>query len=74
MKEVLNLWITEYLNILLKGKCAITGKFLEYEEIHCHHIVPVKQQGTDKYSNLIIIHKNVHALVHAIEEKSYTNT
>ncbi|WP_265168909.1 hypothetical protein [Enterococcus faecium] len=32
-------------------------------------MVPVKQQGTDKYSNLIIIHKNVHALVHAIEEK-----
>lgn len=52
-----------------KGKCAITGKLLKYEEIHCHHIVPVKQQGADKYSNLIIIHKNVHALIHAIEEK-----
>lgn len=52
-----------------KGKCAITGKFLEYEEIHCHHIMPINQQGTDKYSNLIIIHKDIHTLVHAVEEQ-----
>ena len=52
-----------------KGKCAITGKLLEYEEIHCHHIVPFKQQGTDKYSNLIIIHKDIHTLIHAVEEQ-----
>lgn len=49
-----------------KGKCAVTGVYLEFEEIHCHHILPIKLQGTDKYSNLIIIHKDIHSLIHAV--------
>lgn len=47
-----------------KGKCAILKIELELEEIHCHHIVPIKHNGTDKYSNLIIVHKDIHTLIH----------
>lgn len=59
------------------GKCAVTGKMLEYHEIHCHHKVPKEQGGTDTYDNLIIISKEIHILVHATAEdtiKYYLNT
>lgn len=46
------------------GRCAITGKRLEYEEIHCHHKVPRCLGGSDEYTNLIIVHENVHRLIH----------
>ena len=48
------------------GKCAITGKELCIDEIHCHHKIPKFLGGTDDYFNLIIIHKEVHKLIHAI--------
>lgn len=47
------------------GKCAITGKELWIDEIHCHHKVPLNMGGTDKYSNLIIVHRDVHMLIHS---------
>ncbi len=47
------------------GKCAVTGKELWIDEVHCHHKVPIKSGGTDKYSNLVIVHQNVHMLIHA---------
>ena len=48
------------------GKCAVTGKALRYEEIHCHHVTPVQYGGNDRYSNLKIVHVNVHHLIHAV--------
>jgi len=48
------------------GKCAITGKELCIGEIHCHHKIPKFLGGTDDYFNLIIIHKEVHKLIHAV--------
>lgn len=47
------------------GKCAVTGKILWIDEIHCHHKKPVSQGGTDEYKNLVIVHKDVHRLIHA---------
>ena len=47
------------------GKCAVTGKVLWIDEIHCHHKKPLSQGGTDEYKNLIIIHIDVHKLIHA---------
>ena len=47
------------------GKCAITGCVLELDEIHCHHRTPKSKGGTDKYANLIIVHSNIHRLIHA---------
>ena len=49
----------------MQGKCAITGKILEIDEIHCHHKTPIKSGGTDKYENLLLISENVHILLHA---------
>ncbi|MDD3833576.1 MAG: group II intron reverse transcriptase/maturase [Oscillospiraceae bacterium] len=47
------------------GRCAVTKRTLEFEDIHCHHIIPKKYGGKDNYSNLIIVHKHVHMLLHA---------
>ena len=47
------------------GRCAITKQSLDYDEIHCHHIIPKRLGGTDKYQNLKILHKDIHMLVHA---------
>lgn len=49
------------------GKCAITGKVLKPEDIHCHHKIPKNIGGTDDYQNLIILDKEIHILVHAKE-------
>lgn len=51
------------------GKCAITGKeFNNTCEIHCHHIIPKSVGGADKYANLMLVHENVHKLIHATRE------
>ena len=47
------------------GKCAITKKYLSYEEIHIHHKKPRALGGSDKYNNLIMLHDTVHKLIHA---------
>ena len=47
------------------GKCAVTGKTLKREEIHCHHKVPRYLKGDDSYGNLRIVHVDVHKLIHA---------
>ena len=52
------------------GKCAILGKVLEIDDIHCHHKVPKKLGGKDNYQNLIIIHKDVHRLIHATKQET----
>ena len=57
-----SLYVAQY------GKCAITGKILALHEIHCHHKKPVSQGGNDRYENLIILHKDIHRLLHATKE------
>lgn len=47
------------------GKCAVTGRQLRKDEIHCHHIKPRFLGGDDSYSNLRIVHVDVHKLIHA---------
>ena len=54
----------------MQGKCAITGKILEIDEIHCHHKTPIKSGGTDKYENLLLISENVHILLHATNSET----
>lgn len=49
------------------GKCYVCGRELELEDIHCHHKIRKKDGGTDKYNNLVILHKDIHILVHATE-------
>lgn len=47
------------------GKCAVLGTVLDIYDIHCHHKLPKQYGGKDNYQNLIIIHKDVHGLIHA---------
>jgi RNA-directed DNA polymerase len=47
-----------------KGNCEITGLFLPAQDVHCHHYIPVHLDGSDKFKNLRILHKEVHKLIH----------
>lgn len=53
-----------------QGKCSILGIELDIEDIHCHHKTPIHAGGTDKYNNLVIIHKDMHALIHATKAET----
>lgn len=48
-----------------RGKCAILGTELEMNDFHCHHKIPIYAGGTDRYNNLVIVHKDMHILIHA---------
>lgn len=52
------------------GKCAITGKRMTVEEIHCHHKLPVSLGGDDSYANLTLICAEVHRLIHATRQET----
>ena len=53
------------------GKCAVTGRILEsLGDIHCHHKLPKEKGGKDSYQNLVIVHKDVHILIHATTEST----
>ena len=52
------------------GKCAVLKTTLEYDEIHCHHKIPKHLGGTDKYENLIILHEDIHKLIHAKDKNT----
>ena len=47
------------------GLCRVTKMPLIIKGFDCHHIKPISKGGTDKFSNLVLIHKNVHKLIHA---------
>lgn len=48
------------------GKCYITGKeFLSVDDIHCHHKQAKSKGGTDEYSNLVLVDRDIHKLIHA---------
>lgn len=55
---------------MVQGKCEVTGLFLEAEIVHCHHYLPLKLGGTDKYENLRIIHEDIHILIHAVDAET----
>ncbi len=52
------------------GKCAVTDRILWIDESHCHHKKPTSQGGTDEYNNLVIVHKDVHMLIHAVKPET----
>ncbi|MDN8588667.1 group II intron reverse transcriptase/maturase [Paenibacillus sp. 11B] len=55
---------------MVKGKCEITGIFLYADEVHCHHHLPSHMGGMDNYSNLRILHNDVHTLIHATNQET----
>lgn len=52
------------------GKCAVLGVVLDIDDIHCHHKLPKKLGGKDNYQNLIILHQDVHRLLHATQAET----
>ncbi|WP_199171625.1 MULTISPECIES: group II intron reverse transcriptase/maturase [unclassified Sporosarcina] len=52
-----------------RGKCHVTGQMLNPMTIHCHHKVPRLQGGNDQYNNLCLVDKEIHILIHAIDEE-----
>lgn len=51
------------------GKCYVLGKpFMTTAEIHCHHKKAREQGGTDEFKNLVLIHEDVHKLIHATQK------
>lgn len=55
------------LYVAQKGRCAITKENLSMDRIHCHHKKPKAKGGGDEYSNLIIVDKYIHRLIHAVD-------
>lgn len=64
MDNRLSLYCAQY------GKCAVTGVWLLKDDIHCHHKVPKGKGGNDSYENLVIIHEDVHKLIHATDPQT----
>lgn len=52
------------------GKCYVTERPLKFNEVHCHHIRPLKYEKNDNYENLIIVHKYIHILIHATKDET----
>lgn len=50
-----------------RGLCEISGIFLTANEVHCHHYMPFENSKDDSFSNLRIIHKELHRAVHATD-------
>lgn len=50
------------------GLCGITRTRLEINEFDCHHKIPKKLGGTDDYSNLILVDRIIHKLIHATDK------
>lgn len=53
-----------------KGRCAITGIPLRASDVHCHHKTPSHLGGGDDFKNLIIVHREIHRLIHATNEET----
>ncbi|WP_437834023.1 group II intron reverse transcriptase/maturase (plasmid) [Niallia taxi] len=55
------------------GKCAILDEKLGINEWHCHHITPFSLSRDDSYSNLIVVHKAIHQLIHLRDKVKIRN-
>lgn len=60
--------VNHFLNNQGRGRCAISGVELGLHNWECHHKVPLKNGGTDKYDNLIIILDSFHKAIHKSEQ------
>jgi len=52
------------------GKCNVTNILLQYEDIHCHHKKLRSVGKDDSYGNLVIVHKDIHRLIHATKSET----
>ena len=52
------------------GKCDILSCVLEYKNVHCHHRKLRSVTKDDSYRNLVIVHKDIHRLIHATDQNT----
>ncbi|MGL4991977.1 MAG: group II intron reverse transcriptase/maturase [Sarcina sp.] len=50
-----------------RGLCAVTKEPLEVGDMELHHKIPSKLGGSNKYSNLVWLSKEIHKMVHATD-------
>ena len=55
-----------------KGKCAVTGKQMEADEVICIKKIPKEQGGTDKYSNLLLVCRKIQELLNVKDIKTFS--
>lgn len=55
------------LYVAQRGKCAICKEPLLLGDMEVHHITPQSSGGKDNYSNLVLVTRDVHKLIHAID-------
>lgn len=48
-----------------RGKCIISGESLILNGFDVHHLLPRSMGGTDGYSNLVLVNKRFHRLIHS---------
>ena len=53
-----------------RGRCYITGEFLEPDNMECHHKIPKDNGGTDEYKNLVWLCADAHELIHCSEKST----
>ena len=56
--------VRSYLMSREQGKCQFCGESFEGRSAHIHHIIPRSKGGTDRVSNLAILHKECHEKIH----------
>lgn len=54
-------------------KCPVSGKNLSYNNYEIHRIIPRSKGGKNEMSNLIILHKDIHKLLHDKDTTYYNN-
>ena len=51
------------------GECMILKIIPSPYEMDCHHKIPKHLGGSDDYANLVMVHKDMHSLIHAKTEE-----
>ncbi|MGM9531142.1 group II intron reverse transcriptase/maturase [Intestinibacter sp.] len=56
------------------GKCGVTGEYLQIGDMEVHHKQLKSKGGSDAYSNLIYLIKDIHKLIHYTDIEKIKNT
>ena len=52
------------------GKCAVLSIIIDMEDIHSNKKQTKSLGGKDNYQNLIIVHQDIHRLIHATKQET----
>ena len=49
----------------VKGMSYLSGEFVNVEDYHCHHIIPMYKKGTHDFDNLCVLSEAEHIILHS---------